>query len=91
MWGNVYLKINHAYRLTKLVNRGYVKRVNDSPDSAIHNTFSHFAAFFIVAVTKRFNVDRVVWHIGSVVIQYTNIWQEKGLWMLGNVHEYIYQ
>ena len=52
------MKINHAYRLTKLVNRGYVKRVNDSPDSAIHSTFSHFAAFFIVAVTKRFNVNR---------------------------------
>ena len=52
------MKINHAYRLTKLVNRGYVKRVNDSPDSAIHSTFSHFAAFFIVAVTKRFNVYR---------------------------------
>jgi len=52
------LKINHAYRLTKLVNRGYVKRVNDSPDSAIHSTFSHFAAFFIVAVTKRFYVGR---------------------------------
>ena len=52
------MKINHAYHLTKLVNRGYVKRVNDSPDSAIHSTFSHFAAFFIVAVTKRFNVNR---------------------------------
>ena len=52
------MKINHAYHLTKLVNRGYVKRVNDSPDSAIHSTFSHFAAFFIVAVTKRFYVGR---------------------------------
>ena len=41
-----------------LLDRHYVKRVNDSPDSAIHNTFSHFAAFFIVAVTKRFNVNR---------------------------------
>ena len=41
-----------------LLDRDYVKRVNDSPDSAIHNTFSHFAAFFIVAVTKRFNVNR---------------------------------
>ena len=44
--------------LTKLVNRDYVKRINDSPDSAIHSTFSHFAAFFIVAVTKRFYVGR---------------------------------
>jgi len=54
------LNINHAYPVTMLLDRDYVKRVNDSPDSAIHNTFSHFAAFFIVAVTKRFNVDRVV-------------------------------
>ena len=53
------LNINHAYPVTMLLDRHYVKRVNDSPDSAIHNTFSHFAAFFIVAVTKRFNVDRV--------------------------------
>ena len=84
------MNINHAYPVTMLLDRDYVKRVNDSPDSAIHNTFSHFAAFFIVAVTKRFNVDRVVWHIGSVVIQYTNICQGKGLWRLGNVHAYIY-
>ena len=46
-----------------LLDRDYVKRVNDSPDSAIHNTFSHFAAFFIVAVTKRFNVDRDDSHV----------------------------
>ena len=56
----VYLKINHAYCLTKLVNRDYVKKVNDSQDCAIHNTFSHFAAFFIVAVTKRSNVNRFI-------------------------------
>ena len=54
-----YLNINHAYHVTMLLDRHYVQKVNDSPDSAIHNTFSHFAAFFIVAVTKRFNVDRV--------------------------------
>ena len=53
------MNISHAYPVTVLLDRDYVKRVNDSPDSAIHNTFSHFAAFFIVAVTKRFNVDRV--------------------------------
>ena len=52
--------------LTKLVNRDYVKRINDSPDSAIHSTFSHFAAFFIVAVTKRFYVGRN-WRISSQV------------------------
>ena len=56
------MNIRHAYPITVLLDRDYVKRVNDSPDSAIHNTFSHFAAFFIVAVTKRFNVDRVYWH-----------------------------
>ena len=28
-----------------LLDRDYVKRVNDSPDSAIHNTFSHLAVF----------------------------------------------
>ena len=49
--------------LPKLVNRGYVKRINDSPDSAIHSTFSHFAAFFIVAVTKRFNVNRFIVYV----------------------------
>ena len=53
------MNINHAYPVTMLLDRDYVKRVNDSPDSAIHNTFSHFAAFFIVAVTKRFNVNRL--------------------------------
>ena len=53
-----YLNLNHAYPVTMLLDRDYVKRVNDSPDSAIHNTFSHFAAFFIVAVTIRFNVGR---------------------------------
>ena len=47
-----YLNINHAYPVTELLDRDYVKKVNDSPDSAIHITFSHFAAFFIVAVTK---------------------------------------
>ena len=52
------LNINHAYPVTMLLDRDYVKRVNDSPDSAIHSTFSHFAAFFIVAVTKRFYVGR---------------------------------
>ena len=57
------MNINHAYPVTMLLDRDYVKRVNDSPDSAIHNTFSHFAAFFIVAVTKRFNVDRVDLHL----------------------------
>ena len=62
LWRNKYLNIRHAYPITVLLDRDYVKRVNDSPDSAIHNTFSHFAAFFIVAVTKRFNVDRVYWH-----------------------------
>ena len=56
---NKYLNIRHAYPITVLLDRDYVKRVNDSPDSASHNTFSHFAAFFIGAVTKRFNVDRV--------------------------------
>lgn len=58
-----YLNINHAYPVTELLDRDYVKKVNDSPDSAIHNTFSHFAAFFIVAVTKRFNVDRDILHV----------------------------
>ena len=66
------MKINHAYHLTKLVNRGYVKRVNDSPDSAIHSTFSHFAAFFIVAVTKRFNVNRLNLYMSLFV--YTYLW-----------------
>ena len=56
------MNIRHAYPITVLLDRDYVKRVNDSPDSAIHNTFSHFAAFLIVAVTKRFNVDRINWH-----------------------------
>ncbi len=56
------MNIRHAYHITVLLDKDYVKRVNDSPDSAIHNTFSHFAAFFIVAVTKRFNVDRVYCH-----------------------------
>ena len=32
--------------------------MNDSPDSAIHGTFSHFAVFFNVAVTKRSIVNR---------------------------------
>ena len=54
------MNINHAYPVTMLLDRDYVKRVNDSPDSAIHNTFSHFAAFFIVAVTKRSNVNRFI-------------------------------
>ena len=62
LWSNKYLNIRHAYPITVLLDKDYVKRVNDSPDSAIHNTFSHFAAFFIVAVTKRFNVDRIDWH-----------------------------
>ena len=55
------MNIRHAYPIPVLLDRDYVKKVTDSPDSAIHNTFSHFAAFFIVAVTKRFNVDRVYW------------------------------
>ena len=57
------LNINHAYPVTMLLDRDYVKRVNDSPDSAIHNTFSHFAAFFIVAVTKRFNVNKFILYL----------------------------
>jgi len=51
-----YFKINHAYRVTVLLDTHYVKKINDSQDVAIHNTFSHLTAFFIVAVTKRFNV-----------------------------------
>ena len=62
LWSNKYLNIRHAYPITVLLDKDYVKRVNDSPGSAIHNTFSQFAAFFIVAVTKRFNVDRVYCH-----------------------------
>ena len=61
------LNINHAYPVTMLLDRDYVKRVNDSPDSAIHNTFSHFAAFFIVAVTKRFNVDRFNLYVLDII------------------------
>tara|TARA_B110000008_G_scaffold133102_1_gene135200 strand:+ start:2490 stop:2675 length:186 start_codon:yes stop_codon:yes gene_type:complete len=53
-----YLNINHAYPVKMILDTNYVKKMNDSPDVAIHNTFSHFAAFFIVAVTKRFNVGR---------------------------------
>ena len=56
------MNIRHAYPITVLLDKDYVKRVNDSLDSAIHNTFSNFAAFFIVGVTKRFNVDRVYCH-----------------------------
>ena len=63
-----HLNINHAYPITELQDRDYVKKVNDSPDSAIHNTFSHFAAFFIVAVTKRFNVDRDILHVYLFII-----------------------
>lgn len=43
-----------------LLERCYVKRVNDSTYSEIHNTFSNFTTFFIVAVTKRFNADNNV-------------------------------
>ena len=72
-----YLNISHAYRVTRLLDKDYVKRVNDSPDSAIHNTFSHFAAFFIVAVTKRFNVDRVDLHLYPFIKSLTNIRDRK--------------
>ena len=37
-----------------------VQRVDDSSNSAIHTTFSHFAAFFIVARTKRSIVERCI-------------------------------
>ena len=37
-----------------------VQRVDDSLNSAIHTTFSHFAAFFIVARTKRSIVERCI-------------------------------
>ena len=50
--------INHAYLETRLQDNHHIQQINNSPDSAIHTTFSHFAAFFIVVVTKRFDVDR---------------------------------
>ena len=68
-----YLNINHAYPVTMLLDTNYVKKMNDSPDVAIHNTFSHFAAFFIVAVTKRFNVGRSKRRVYVVFIPYNNI------------------
>ena len=77
LWRNKYLNISHAYPVTVLLDRDYVKRVNDSPDSAIHNTFSHFAAFFIVAVTKRFNVDRVDPRVYFFIISQRNIRQNE--------------
>ena len=40
------------------MDKNYVKRINDSQNSAIYCTFSHLAAFVKVAVTKRFNVNR---------------------------------
>ena len=38
--------------------KNYVQRINDSLSFAIRKTISHLAAFFIIAVTKRFNVNR---------------------------------
>ena len=58
-----------------------VQRVDDSLNSAIHTTFSHFAAFFIVARTKRSIVERCILfdafctrHVG---IQVLRGWCEK--------------
>ena len=56
-----------------ILDTNYVKKMNDSPDVAIHNTFSHFAAFFIVAVTKRFNVGRSERRVYVLFIPYNNI------------------
>ena len=52
------MKFSHAYPVIILLETHYVKKINDSLDVAIHNKCSHFAAFFIVAVTKRFYVGR---------------------------------
>ena len=38
--------------------KNYVQRINDSLSFAIRKTISHLAAFFIIAVTKRFNGNR---------------------------------
>ena len=73
------MNINHAYPVTVLLDRDYVKRVNDSPDSAIHSTFSHFAAFFVVAVTKRFNVNRFNLYVFLFVYAY--------LWIFGKQYQ----
>ena len=62
-----YFNINHAYPITVLPDTHYVKKINDSPDRAIYITFSHFAAFFIVAVTKRFNVNRFNLYVRAVI------------------------
>ena len=40
------------------VDKNYVQRNNDSISFAIRNTISHLGTFFIIAVTKRFNVNR---------------------------------
>ena len=68
-----------------LLDKDYVKKVNDSPDSAIHNTFSHFAAFFIVAVTKRFNVDRLYCH-DYVLLYHPKIVDVKSKMLLITLH-----
>ena len=52
------MNFSHAYPVILLLETHYVKKINDSPDVAIHNMCSHFAAFIIVAVTKRFYVGR---------------------------------
>ena len=62
-----------------------VQRVDDSINSAIHTTFSHFAAFFIVARTKRSIVERCIlfaafaswsrWYPSPEGL----VWKKKGL------------
>ena len=45
-----------------------VQRVDDSINSAIHTTFSHFAAFFIVARTKRSIVERCIVFVALALV-----------------------
>ena len=47
--------------------KNYVQRINDSLSFAIRKTISHLAAFFIIAVTKRFNVNRFTLHVHHVI------------------------
>ena len=91
---NKIFNINHAYLETRLQDSHFIQQINNSPESAIHTTFSHFAAFFIVVVTKRFDVDRAEWLTYTSFYQSHTDYQQsiivvKSTWILLKLHHII--